>query len=373
MGKEQAAAVSALARYETGRFNVLYPVVSLNADGVSPALVESVSVLTISPAPAAAETYHDFRYANERDGKFALTALALAKIAAAAGVKWVPELCKVLERTRRPDGHVYIRYQAGAGVRQPNGEWHIEIASRDIDTEDAAEQLRNADEEAVKKGRKKFTPEEIDARVRQQMLQLREHALSHAETKAKNRVIRRILSLKQVYTIRELGMPFVVPRLVYRPDLADPMALERVQIEGSRAAAGLYGDAGTGMSPPSPALPDGDAPDPTPPSETTSEGQARQAPVAYGEGAIGPEEPPNGSAEPTAGVTSEGPPAVGEPKTDPVFEDGPYRGRHWSDIAESNPDFMRGLLASTRAKAKRELLEAWLRWFFPELDEPEEG
>jgi hypothetical protein len=51
-----------------------------------------------------------------------------------------------------------------------------------------------------------------------------------------------------------------------------------------------------------------------------------------------------------------------------MFEDGPFKGRHWSDIAESNPDYMRGLASSTRAVKKRELIMQHVRWFYPEIE-----
>lgn len=224
-----------------GSFNVLSPVIELASreSAISPYLVESVAAVKISPEPRAGETYHDYRYANERDGLFALTGLGLAKIAAAAGIKWVATT--MLERSRRPDGHVYVLWSATGAIRQPNGEWHLESASAHLDTADEAEALEDMYRRKLDSGRARFTELEIPAMVRREVLQIRTFAEERVETRAKNRVIRRVLALRQVYSGKELAQPFAVPRLIFRPDVADPLSLERVQLEGARARDELFG------------------------------------------------------------------------------------------------------------------------------------
>ena len=378
VGKEQDA-TSALAPYQNDRFNVLAPVVSVEeGHATSPYLVASVSVVTLNPDNASGDVYHDFRYANEREGKFALTALALDKLAMAAGIKWIPDLCKVMERERGGDGHVYLRFQAGAGVRQPNGEWHVEVASKEIDTADIAEQLTDADRRAaaratppdwVKKSGKRPLEEVIEERVRQQIMQIREHVLSLAETKAKNRVIRRILAIPQVLTKQHLARPFAVPRLVYRPDLTDPMALERVQIEGSRAAEQLYG------SPLSSTARDDAVGSLSPPDEVSGHDGSTGA-QAYGEGAEVPRGPKQtgSSAKPPAGEErSPEPPATPaggpeRPRSDPVVETGEHKGKHWSELAVDDPRYLQVIVAESGAKVRRELAQKWLDWARPSLE-----
>src|SRR5205085_992667 len=239
----------------------------------------------------------DFRYANEREGKRALSALALTKLANAAGIKWIPELCKVLERTRRDDG-TYIRFQAGGAVRQPNGEWHVEIAEKDLDTADAAEQLEDGYRRKLKAGRAKFSEDDIPEMVRREILQLREFLLGHVETKAKNRVIRRFLELRQTYTVQELAKPFAVPRLVYRPDLADPLQLERVQLEGRQASEDLFGktpsplpSTGSGET----AAPEASSPDSSE-SEVDSARRMGKAPAGSSSDSAAPEPPAEGDS-----------------------------------------------------------------------------
>jgi hypothetical protein len=374
MGNEPTGTgLARLDAYSSSEYNVLRPVLDVVDGGAvsSPYLIESIAMLQISPKPEAAETYHDFRYANERDGKFALSSLGLAKIASAAGIKWIPELCKVVERQRHADGHVYIRFQAGAGIRQQNGEWHIETAEKEIDTADVAEQLEDGYRRKLKAGRGKFTEADIPDMVRREVLQLREHILGHAETKAKSRAIRRILALKQVYSTAELARPFVVPKLVFRPDLADPLQLEQVQIEGRRAASSLYGELPPSTTQQVGALDfnfPGRATSPDEPSEASPDAgadataAARSGQKSAG-GSSGKEKAP--AAQEEKGPEPPAPPS--QPTTDPIFEAGPYKGQHWSEVAEQHPDYIRAELEHTRAKAKRELLQAWIDWYTPRL------
>lgn len=394
VGKELA-----LDQYDPDSFNILAPVLVVRQEGadVSPLLTESVSIVEIH-GPDSGDVYNDFRYANERDGKFALTSLALARIAAAAGVKWIPDMCKILTRERRPDGNVYIAYQAGAGIRTLNGEWHIEIASKEIDTADVAEQMAEVDRRTYDRmrtqdrapawvktlGRDASTAaleKAIEGRVRQQILQLREHLLSHAETKAKSRVIRRILSLRQVYTKAELGRPFVVPRLVYRPDLTNPLELERVQVEGRRAAAELYGDdvsplsstrSGPGEVAATAELPPA-ASGPEPSGVGRAGGDRETAGGGSGKGAAatasGPT--PKVASSPPRDDAMRGeaaaPSEPEQPKSDPLIEGGPYAGQRYSEVVQIDPGYLKAIAAEARAKARREVAQAWLDWARPKL------
>lgn len=384
-----------LARVQEGfdpkKHIILHPVTITDEGAFSPMLRESVSVVQINTALDAGEVYHEPRYAkqdfrDESKSRFALTAGGLNKIAAAAGIKWVPEGCDVVERERR-GRHVYIRYRATGAVRQPNGEWHLEVAEKEIDTEDVEERMTEQDRRqwekwAGKKVDERRTPywikdlgtdavpddveRAIRERVRQQILQLKEFLLGHAETKAKNRVIRRLLDVKQTYAASELAKPFVVPRLVYRPDLTDPRELERVQFEGRRAAAELYG----GASPVSSSseglaevrsLPDRSSPPSREEAGGKGDAEVTEVPASEKGRTTGTSAKP--AKQPEA---DDGP---HPPKEDPVMEEGPahIKGERMSRVAEIDPSYLRGLLQNTRAAKKREVIEGWLAWAQPTL------
>jgi hypothetical protein len=385
---------SALATLEEARargdLNVLQPVISIDAspDAQSPYLVETVQIIQIVPN---VDTYHDYRYANERAGVHALSAIGLSKIAAAAGVKWVPEECRVEESTRRPDGHRYLRYRAAGAIRQPNGEWHLEIATRDIDTADEEEELREAKRRARDSARSARNPtdlqrklaartdEQIEDDVRRDVLQIRKFILAMAETKAKNRVIRRILALRQTYTAEELRQSFAVPRLVYRPEVAE--ANLRLSAHSSaELSGGLELEAGDEMtSAPeteeAPAVDREVAEPPAPISETS--GSSAEAAVDRSSGggsrddaggsegpvpsaALEPDEPSEAETwHPPAGTqtTIDGP---NRPQVDPSDA---TTGRKFSELISDETGLARlRQMTESKAPARAEAARAWLAY-----------
>jgi hypothetical protein len=357
---EPGSALAVLEEYErSGKVNVLRPVISIDRapDARSPYLAETVQIVQIVPE---VDTYHDFRYANDRDGLHALSGLGLAKIAAAAGVKWIPEECRVEERTRRPDGHVYIRYRAAGAIRQPNGEWHLEIATKDLDTAQEEEELREAYRRRAASGRGKAMSEsDIEEAVRRDLLQLRKFLLGHAETKAKNRVIRRILALRQVYSTAELRRPFAVPRLVYRPDVAEAnLRLEQHPDAGALGAGETIVE--TGPQPTTEEV-DGTAAGPVSADTPTSVPGSETAPTE-GEGPPS-EEPADPTTTDAAG--SEAPAqatfvAPERPKVDPEIP----AGGKFSALASTDEGLatLREIAENSKAKARRDAALAWIAY-----------
>lgn len=372
---EPSTALATLEAY-AGKANVLSPVISLEGDAVSPFLVESIQVVKIVPE---VDTYHDFRYANEREGKHALSGLGLAKIAAAAGIKWVPELTGVEARERRPDGHVYIRFRAAGAIRQPNGEWHLELATKEIDTADEEEELREAYRRRSTSPRgKPMTEQEIEDAVRRDVLALRKNVLGHAETKAKNRVIRRILALRQVYTVAELSRPFAVPRLLYRPQYAEEAA--RVELEGRTASEELFGPAPalssgapiveeeTSEATPEPAAAAASSADEAAsPPPRTRKAKPKEEPAVDEQAALEAVKEGLGATE-VEGEPSEEetwrPPAQTEivepdrPKVDPALPG----GKRFSELAKDDPAELVRIAETSKADARRKLAREWLAW-----------
>ena len=244
---------NALESFDPKQFHVLQPVLSVVAGNArSPYLAESVSIVAISPDEERGEVYTEFRYANAKEGKRALTSLGLKKIADAAGIRFLPTQVVDRERWVGRDGnrHARIHVRAGAAVRMLNGEWAVEFAEKEIDTEDWIEQGRDAKIRAAERQDRAVDERKLEADLRRDLLAFREHLLSHAETRARSRVIRRILSLPQVFKVKDLERPFAVPRLVFRPDLAGAEEIERiatigdVSLHGTEAIAALYGRRG---------------------------------------------------------------------------------------------------------------------------------
>ena len=91
--------------------------------------------------------------------------------------------------------------------------------------------------------------EQINQKVRKEILYKRKHKLSLAESGAKARVLRALLGVKKGYTDAELTKPFVVVRYVYRLDTKDPAVRQQLLLASVRAMSSAYGP----MALPSPA------------------------------------------------------------------------------------------------------------------------
>jgi hypothetical protein len=339
-----------LARLDRDAFNVLQPVISVEGDAVSPLLVSSIQFVRVNADEKAGDTYHDPRFAPlwTDDGKlvpaktrYALTAQAIGRIAAAAGVKWIPEqTCMVPgSRERRANGHVYLRYKATGAIRQPNGEWYWEPVEVEIDTQDEAEEIAATYRRQIRDGRNKylygknrgkvrFVEDDVPDMVEREIMQLRRFILRHAETKAKSRAIRRLLSLPQTFSHDEISRPFAVPRLLYRPDFADPMQLEQAQISGQRAERGLYGG----------------LPELGPELGTTS-----------------PTGPAGAGVEPSSSTDEVGEEGEAGTPEDPVHEIGPLKGKRFSELVTT--DKGRKALEDVRENAPRPKLRALAKYW----------
>lgn len=339
---EPSTALATLEGLDRRRFNVLAPIISVEGDAVSPVLVQSVQYVQINPNEDAGEIYHDYVYAPKNRGKAALTQLGLAKIAAAVGVQW--EQSAISDRERRPNGHVYVHVEAVGAIRQPNGELYRIRAGKSLDTEDYAEQRYAS---YVKKGEK--SADEIAAAVRRDVLSFREHVDQRAETGAQNRVIRKLLSIPQVFDVRDLERPFAVPRLLFRPEYAQ--ALE----QGSRAADSLYGSGAALPAASAPVAPAGDSSSEGRPSETVPADEPEAAKPARQRKAK--------AAEPEAATEA------GDPPDDPVIEGGPHAGDRFSFVAETDPKYLEQLIGEEGPRSRPGILaQSWLDYTRPQLE-----
>jgi hypothetical protein len=73
------------------------------------------------------------------------------------------------------------------------------------------------------------------------MLQKRKFKLRLCEAGAMNRVLRMLLGLKQAYTTAELSKPFVMARIVFRPDFSDAAVRKQFIDASIKAMTGIYG------------------------------------------------------------------------------------------------------------------------------------
>ncbi len=223
--------------------NLLMP--STHIEGLSDFHAPVVETVLLSTNPDAGDAYP-----HDNDGKkFRLTKQALMKLSVCAGIIWSPTETKRLDN--RNDRN-YIAYQAVGGIKKADGAPVFFKAEYDIDFEVVEEELRELYEKKAKnltKGRgnqeRPATAQEkadyVEYCVKRDMLQKRKHGLKLAEAGAMNRVVREILGLKNAYTAAELQKPFVMVRIVFKPDYSQKDIRDKLIDAHIKAMTGIYG------------------------------------------------------------------------------------------------------------------------------------
>lgn len=196
-----------LGDYPPERFNVLVPTVSLRQ--VNPYLVPDIEAVLLDPNPDGGDIYHD---PQMKSGHYGPTKVGLRKLAQVAGITTISS--RRVDDGRDPD---YIEWQVEIEMVQPSGRPIRGFGTKQVDLRPAAT--------------KGWTPQAIT--------KAHEHMVANAESKALNRAIRSILSLRPSYPQRELAKPFAILR--YVPDMTHPEVRERFLDMVAPATQQLYG------------------------------------------------------------------------------------------------------------------------------------
>lgn len=160
--------------------------------------------------------------------KFGLSKSALDKIGAAAGISWDAQQSGRLDDGSDPH---YCMWRAVGRMRHLDGTEVQLVGTKEMD-------LREGSQVAI-------------SDTANQLREKRMHIAAHAETKARLRAIRSI-GIRTAYTADELKRPFVVAKIMWTGQSADPelrrifaMKQADAMIGGSRA---LYGNAPTQLA-----------------------------------------------------------------------------------------------------------------------------
>lgn len=170
------------------------------------------TLVQLNPDPTVGDVYQDkvFTYGND----VALSKIALAKIAQAAGMSIVTE--------RVDDRSILNLWEVRATVKFVglDGTVQAQSASEELDLRDGSARSRG------------FTEK--------QLLQARSKGLRGCESRAINAAIR-LFGIKQKYTKAELEKPFVIVRIVHQPDMSDPETRRQVTARALAGTSALYG------------------------------------------------------------------------------------------------------------------------------------
>lgn len=221
-----------------GAYNVLVP--TLTIQEISPYHKPVLEIVRINPDPRAGEVYEIV----QGSGEYSLRAVALQRIGYAAGLIWNARSCGRTDDGTNPN---IVSYRAEAAARKEDGTYMLLNAEYMVDLGILEEETRESYEKKSKElaKEKKWSDqnrkEYVEKMVRRDMLQKRKFRLQLAQTGAMDRVIRKILGLKGTYRREELEKPFVVPKIVFHPDISDPDVRKMLLQQGLEASNILFG------------------------------------------------------------------------------------------------------------------------------------
>jgi len=227
-----------LEKYKKEGCNLLMP--STHIAGLSEYHQPIIETVQLSIKPDDGDVYpHD----GSDDGagkKWRPTKQALMKLSVCAGVIWSPTETK---RTDNGASRDYISYKAVGGIKKADGQPVFFSAEYDMDFEVIEEEIRESHTKKVNAWKNK--PADVQGKIeeltRRDVLQKRKHKLKLCEAGAMNRVLRMLLGLKQSYTTVELQKPFVMARIVFRPDFSDAAVRKQFVDASIKAMTGIYG------------------------------------------------------------------------------------------------------------------------------------
>lgn len=188
--------------------NVLVPVTYVQ----SPPPNYAYMLIGVQIDKSPKEIYHDKRWSQDQ---YALNHDGLKRLWSAAGGTWESS-------DRVDDGKTpyVVQMRAMGRVKDLEGEWHSAIKHACTDYRKDSPQVAGWSELQTQEGRKKI--------------------VERCESLAQNRVIRELLLVHGSYSLAELDRPFVLARLVFRANMADPMSKRLALEHGFAGISALY-------------------------------------------------------------------------------------------------------------------------------------
>lgn len=244
-GKQVPAVIRQYHKFREQGFNMLMPSATV-LEGISPYHQASLDVVVVNTDPKFKEVYNT---GSDESPQLGLSKPVVLRMATAAGITTdVAATCR-LDDGKDPN---YYRFKATVKLPKPDGSTVVFTTEKelrlDLIEQKVLAQKKAAAEAMRRKGKSWATEEWAEGKAKQDMLQIREHAASLCETKAKLRAIREALGLKTSYLPEELQNPFVVLRVTPKLDYNDPMVKQMVTAAALGATNLMYGPQAGGGS-----------------------------------------------------------------------------------------------------------------------------
>jgi hypothetical protein len=215
-----APAVSdALRKLRAAKVNIIGPPVHL----ATLPLFHSVSITLIHLSPydppmvakGNTQTKSNGLWYDQKGGGVSIHGTALRMLAQSCGVKWL-----YFRRVDKGLSPLYWRFEGSATIPVLTGDVYPVMCHYESDLRDSSPEIAGMSEPRV--------------------VGLRQKGLVIAESKGKNRVLREVLCVQQVYTIEEANRPFAFLSLVKQLP-SDPEVLRLLQLQSYGLLGDLYG------------------------------------------------------------------------------------------------------------------------------------
>lgn len=233
---KKSSVVLEIERAEKAGMNMLLPGMGININGLAEFYNPVIDYVKLSSDAKDNDVYY-----HPESNLLVPAKPGLLKLARGAGIQWNP---KETGRTDSRADRNYVSYRALGGVRTADGGVAWFPGEYDIDLEVIEEKLRSQYEKKGKDAKKTGNELQnyITYCVKRDILKKREHKLKTCETGAISRVIRALLiGLNPGYTKKELEQPFVVVRIVFKPDYSDPQVRRTMLSNGIASMTDIYG------------------------------------------------------------------------------------------------------------------------------------
>jgi len=230
-----------LQKFAEQRYNVLLPASGLQQENAM--LQPRLEVVFIDSNPDSGDVFRagsrPGKDNGESEGLFSLSKPALMRLSVAAGIQWNYQLCRAVA-----DDGIRLVYEVVGGVKKPDGTFLPLKSSYEYDLQAVRDQAEDQLWSKVSKWKNKPADEKkkyVEDTLERDMLLKRRFRRQLAETGAMLRAIRMLLGLKSTYTVEQLSRPFVVPVMVFKPDMSDPVIRQEMVRQQFAAMSQIYG------------------------------------------------------------------------------------------------------------------------------------
>ena len=323
------------------RFNVLAPAATMiQAD---PNFTPAISVVNLDQK--------DFYGVGKTEGEeqFALSKVQLDQIAKVAGIE---DLSPQITYTGEKHQNVLVTFSAR--VRRPDGTWQIAHGSREwIEDDEREAVLASVPAWVTKAERDERTPRPADMTnskfaswFPKEWARVKKFRLPMAESKARLRCYRELLTLKAKYSPAEIKKPFLVVSTSFTPDTSDLRILSMIMGQGEQATNLLFGQPANEMANQLPGTVD----------EGTTLSCDEDGVIIEGHAT---------EETPTQDLQTHGEP----PTDDKEIPSGPHAGKKLSEVCRDDRDYAIATFVKSKNASWGTLAEAWLAYWHGEGDD----